>query len=214
MDSLVAQIVENFKTGYGLKITDSNDLFLTEKNLLEFMMRLARAATGNIFSGLPNGYQGAVLRKNGRKYEFVGYRKTTLHGLFGMVEYKRAYYYSSEQGGGGYFPLDEQLGIDKRHTPGCQYFLSSFTGREAYQKSLDRFHEIFRPDATELISMRKALDMDAELGDRLERLRQQEITQVFDEKQDMAKEATIEDVMAVSVDATKVREWGGGRDKR
>ncbi len=35
MDSLVAQIVENFKAVYGLKITDSNDMFLTEKNLLE-----------------------------------------------------------------------------------------------------------------------------------------------------------------------------------
>ncbi len=30
MDSLVAQIVENFKAAYGLKITDSGDLFLTE----------------------------------------------------------------------------------------------------------------------------------------------------------------------------------------
>ena len=28
MDSLVAQIVESFKAAYGLKITDSGDLFL------------------------------------------------------------------------------------------------------------------------------------------------------------------------------------------
>jgi hypothetical protein len=138
----------------------------------------------------------------------VGYRTTSLHGLFGMIEYRRAYYFSEQEGGGGYFPLDEKLGIRKRHTPGCQYFLSSFTGREAYQKSLDRFHEIFRPDATELISMRKSLDMDAELGSRLEGLRQEEIAQVFQKKQLIAKENVIKDLMAVSVDATKLRQRG------
>jgi hypothetical protein len=161
MDSLVPQIVENFKAAYGLNITDSNDLLLTEKNLLEFLMKLGRATMGAVFQQLDTGYEGAVIRKEERKYKFVGYRITSLYGLFGMIDYKRAYYYSGQEGGGGYFPLDEKLGIQKRHTPGCQYFLSSFTGREAYQKSLDRFHEIFRPDATQLISLRKALDMDA-----------------------------------------------------
>jgi hypothetical protein len=125
-----------------------------------------------------------------------------------MIEYRRAYYFSEQEGGGGYFPLDEKLGIQKRHTPGCQYFLSSFTGREAYLKSLERFHEIFRPDATQLISMRKSLDMDAELGGRLERLRQEEIAQVFQRKQPIAKEGVIKELMAVSVDATKLRQRG------
>jgi hypothetical protein len=208
MDSLVTQIVENFKAAYGLKITDSSDMFLTEKNLLEFLMKLGREAMGAVFQQLDGGYEGAVMRKEGRKYKFVGYRATNLHGLFGMLEYRRAYYFSGQQGGGGYFPQDEKLGIQKRHTPGCQYFLSSFTGREAYQKSLERFHEIFRPDATELISMRKALDMDAELGGRLERLRQEEIAQVFEKKKPIAKEGVIKDLMAVSVDATKLRQRG------
>jgi hypothetical protein len=208
MDSLVAQIVEKFKADYGLKITDSSDMFLTEKNLLEFLMRLGRSAMSEVFQQLDTGYQGAVTQKEGRKYKFVGYRSRSVHGLFGMVEYKRAYYYSNQAGGGGYFPLDEKLAIHKRHTPGCQYFLSSFTGREAYQKSLERFHEIFRPDGTELISMRKALDMDAELGEGLERLRQEEIVQVFEKRRPIAKEKVIADLMAVSVDATKVRQRG------
>ncbi len=171
-------------------------------------MKLGRAAMGAVFQQLDTGYEGAVIRKDDRKYKFVGYRTTSLHGLFGMIEYKRAYYFSGQQGGGGYFPLDEKLGIQMRHTPGCQYFLSSFTGREAYQKSLDRFHEIFRPDATELISLRKSLDMDAELGLRLETLRQKEVAQVFKKKQFIAKENVIEDLMAVSVDATKLRQRG------
>ena len=171
-------------------------------------MKLGRAVMGTVFQSMDNGYEGAVMRKEERKYKFVGYRTTSLHGLFGMIEYRRAYYFSEQQGGGGYFPLDEKLGIEKRHTPGCQYFLSSFTGREAYQKSLERFHEIFRPDATELISMRKSLDMDAELGGRLESLRQEEIAQVFEKRQAVAKDNPIEGVMAVSVDATKLRERG------
>lgn len=208
MDSLVPQIVENFKAAYGLKITDSNDLFLVERSLLEFLMKLGRETMGTVFQGMEKGYQGAVIEKEGRKYKFIGYRTTSLHGLFGMIEYKRAYYFSSEGEGGGYFPLDAKLGIQKRHTPGCQYFLSSFTGREAYQKSLERFHEIFRPDGTERISMKKSLDMDAELGDRLQELRQEEITQVFETKQPLQKENPICGVMAVSVDATKLRERG------
>ena len=135
MDSLVAQIVESFKAAYGLKITDSGDLFLTERNLLEFLMGLGRQAMNKVFQGMGNGYEGAVIYKGERKYRFVGYRSTSLHGLFGMIEYKRAYYFSRQEGGGGYSPLDKILGIEKRHTPGCQYFLSSFTGREAYEKS-------------------------------------------------------------------------------
>jgi len=208
MDSLIPQIVENFKAAHGLKITDSADLFLVERNLLEFLMKLGRGVMSNVFEGMDKGYEGAVIRKEKRKYKFVGYRTTSLHGLFGMIEYKRAYYFSEQEVGGGYFPLDEKLGIEKRHTPGCQYFLSSFTGREAYQKSLDRFHEIFRPDATELISMRKSLDMDAQLGGRLESLRQQEVAQVFVAKRSVAKENVIKDVMAVSADATKLRQRG------
>lgn len=114
-----------------------------------------------------------------------------------------------EKDGGGYIPLDERLGIEKRHTPGFNYFLSSFTGREAYQESLNRFHEIFRPDAKHLVSMRKALDMDYELGRAIEQERQQEIEGVFERRQSMEKEEVIEATMAVSIDATKVREKQG-----
>jgi hypothetical protein len=208
MNTLVSQIVEAFKSAYGLKITDGTDLLLVERNALEFLMVLGRGVVAQVFQESGTGYAGPLIEHEGREYRFVGYRTTTLHGLFGEVEYTRAYYYSSEEGGGGYFPLDEKLGIEKRHTPGCQYFLSTFTGREAYEKSLEHFHEIFRPDRRQLISERKALDMDAELGGRLEQLRQEEIRQVFDEKGDLSKEAPIEDRMAISVDATKVREWG------
>ena len=92
-------------------------MFLTEKNLLEFLMRLGRATMGAVFQQLDTGYEGAVIRKDGRKYKFVGYRRTSLHGLFGMIEYRRAYYFSRQESGGGYFPQDKKLGIQMRHTP-------------------------------------------------------------------------------------------------
>ena len=208
MDTLVTQIVEAFKSAYGLKVTDSADLLMVERNLLEFMMLLGRGVMAEVFQEMDGGYEGPIMKKDGQGYRFIDYRTTTLHGLFGTVEYSRAYYYSAQEGCGGYFPLDKKLGIEKRHTPGCQYFLSSFTGREAYEKSLGHFHEIFRPDGKQLISQRKALDMDAQLGERLEVLRQEEIRQVFEEKRDVNSEAPIEGRMAISVDATKVREWG------
>ena len=132
MDTLVAQIVENFKAECSTKITDSADLFFLEGNLLELLMKLGPAAMCQIFQGIGAGYEGAVVKKEGIKYRFVSYRQTVLHGLFGMLEYTRAYYHSKQ--GGGYFPLDETLGIDKRHTPGCQYFLTSFTGERGVSR--------------------------------------------------------------------------------
>ena len=53
-----------------------------------------------------------------------------MHGLFGVITYRRAYYVTGT--GKGWAPLDEQLGIKLRHTPGCQYFLSNFSARQPY----------------------------------------------------------------------------------
>jgi len=41
---------------------------------------------------------GCMVESSG--YPSVGYRKkTNLHGLFGIIEYKRAYYFSQHEGG-------------------------------------------------------------------------------------------------------------------
>lgn len=202
----VSQLLGYFKATYGLKIDNAEQLFETQRNLLEYLVCLGRELENKMFEGLGKGYQGATVEKEGRKYKFVGYRDNTLHGLFGEIRYQRAYYVDTEEEGGSWIPLDEQLGIEKRHTPGFNYFLSSFTGREAYQESLNRFHEIFRPDGKHLVSMRKALDMDYVLGDRIEQSRQQEIQQVFEEGGSVEVQQGIEGTMAVSIDATKVRE--------
>ena len=77
-------------------------------------------------------------------------------------------------------PLDERLGL-KGHSPGLQYFKALFTGQNVYGKAMDQFHKIFRPDGQDEISLRKTLDMDYELGEALEDLRQQEIEQVLEQ---------------------------------
>ena len=175
----VSRLLEYFKNDYGLEVHNATDLFETQRNLLEYLVNLGRQLEEKIFQELGKGYEGALIEREGKRYRFVGYRGTTIHGLFGEIRYERAYYDAVEKQGGSKIPLDEQLGIEKRHTPGVNYFLSTFTGRDAYQESLDRFHEIFRPDGKYLISMRKALDMDYELGRRIEAKRQEEIKQVF-----------------------------------
>ena len=128
-------------------MASATDLFTSETDMLECMVRLGRAAVSRLFEEVGNGYVGPRAEKDGVAMHFVEHRKRTLHGLFGAVSYQRAYYASGT--GEGWAPLDEQLGIELRHTPACQYFLSTFTGREAYQESLNRFHEIFRPDGVD-----------------------------------------------------------------
>ena len=57
--------------------------------------------------------------------------------------------------------------------------------------------------------MRKALDMDYALGGRLEQQRQKEIKGVFEQRLPVEVQREIEGTMAVSIDATKVREKQG-----
>jgi len=206
MTNLIPQLLEYFKENYGIKITNSSDLFKTEKNMLEYLVGIGRKLMNKIFEEMDTGYEGNRIEKDGNEYEFKENRNKSIHGLFGSIDYKRAYYVGDGKAEGGYIPLDEKLGIKKKHTPGFNYFLSSFTGREAYQESLNRFHEIFRPDGRDLVSLRKALDMDYGLGERLEGIRQEEIERVFEKGEEVEKEDVIEGVMAVSIDATKVRE--------
>ena len=54
--------------------------------------------------------------------------------------------------------------------------------------------------------MRKALDMDYAVGARIEENRQEEIRQVFDKQATIETQKPIEGRIAVSIDATKLRE--------
>ena len=97
-----------------------------------------------------------------------------MHGLFGLITYVRAYYAPLEGTGKGWVPLADQLGIGGGYTPGCQYFMARFCGEQSYEQGLAQFHEVFRPDGRELVSMNKAFEMVREVGDGLEEQRQKE----------------------------------------
>jgi len=205
-DQIVTQLLECFKTYYGWRLDSPGDLLQAQQNLLEFVMGLGRKLENKLFATGGTGYRGAIVEREGRRYRFVGNRQTSIHGLFGMIRYRRAYYRDVHKGGGSWIPRDEQLGIQKEHTPGLQYILSGFTAREVYQDSLDWFHQIFRPDGKDLISMRKTLDMDYELGEKLEQQRQQEITAAQSKWTAIEEHRPILGTMAVSIDAGKVRQ--------
>lgn len=181
----------------------SVNFFTAEQDILKYIMELGNDLCRQILNEIGVGYEGSKIEREGETFEYKGNRKKSLHGLFGTLEYKRAYYVNVE-GGSGYYPLDEKLGIGQRRTPAMQYHLSGFTGREAYEESLSHFHSIFRPAGKDLISFRKALDMDYDLGSALEKLGQQEIEEVNAGGKPLVIDAV--ERMAVSIDAAKVRE--------
>ena len=200
---IVERVFEEFKEEYGVSETDPQSLLQGQRDILEFLMRLGRRLEQLYFDELGSGYAGTKAVVAGVEYVFKGYRIKSVHGLFGKVKLKRAYYVA--QGAGKtYYPLDEELKVGG-HTPGLQYYLSQLTGGNAYQMALDLFAQIFRPYGEDEISMRKALDMDYELGAALEGLRQQEI-EATDRGESIERHRPIDGVVAVSIDATKIRE--------
>jgi hypothetical protein len=98
-ESIVSQLVSCFKSAYGVELDSPRGLLQMQQDLLEFVMGL------------------------GRKLE----NSLVAHGLFGIIRYRRAYYRREGKEGGSWVPLDEKLGIEKKHTPGMQYMLSGFT---------------------------------------------------------------------------------------
>ncbi len=210
-EEIIGKVFDLFKDEYGSTVANAASLFDGQRDLLTFVMGMGRALEQRLFDSLGTGYRGPTLELEGVRYVFKEYRSCEVHGLFGKIRLRRAYYVGGK--GRTHFPLNCQLSVEG-HTPGLQYFKALFTGRNAYTEALDQFHRIFRPGGEDLISMRKALDMDYELGEGLEGMRQQEILKVLQEDKPILKEAPIEGLMAVCIDATKVREKLGQRRTR
>lgn len=183
-------------------VRSGKDLWRVELNVLKAMLRLCRVVIVRLFKELGTGYEGTSVTRDGVEYRFVDNRPKTLHGLFGTVTYERAYYAGGT--GTGWVPLDEQLGIKRRHTPGCQYFLSMFAAHQAHAEGLRQFHEVFRADGRELLSVKKAFAMVRAVTGGLERQRQQEISDHLQADAAPEVEEPIGGTVAVSIDAAKV----------
>ena len=89
---LVSQLLEYFKATFGLTINNAEQLFETQRNLLEYLVGIGRELENKVFEEFGKGYEGAKIETDGKKYKFVGYRSNTIHGLFGEIHYRRAYY--------------------------------------------------------------------------------------------------------------------------
>ena len=67
---------------------------------------------------------------------------------------------------------------------GASISLARFSAEQPYEQGLEQFHEVFRPDERELVSMGKAFEMVRKVGDGLERHRQTEIEQRGEEPEE------------------------------
>jgi len=207
---IVGELFEIFKDEYGLSEADTQSVFEGQRDLLEFVMGLAQRLEQRYFSALGTGYVGTKVIVDGVECRFKGNRAKMIHGLFGKMKISRAYYVGP--GGKAYYPLEDKLPL-LGHSPGAQYYLSLLTGANVYRKGLELFREFLRPSGEDLISTRKALDMDYQLGRGLEGLRQGEIEAV-DRDEPIEERSPISGVMAISIDATKVREKLGEKVKK
>ena len=207
-ETLITELLRYCKTSYGVDLTkwsSARDLLTAELCLLKSLVRLGRAAMQRWCEQLGDGYVGSRVTHNDVRYRFVGKRKKVIHGLFGLISYVRAYYAPLGGRGKGWTPRAEHLGIGGGYTPGCQYFMARFSAEQPYEQGLEQFHEVFRPDERELVSMGKAFEMVRKVGDGLERHRQTEIEQRGEEPEEpVAVRETITRTMAVSIDAGKV----------
>ena len=79
---IVAQLFEYFKSSFGLDIDNAEDLFETQRNLLEYLMNLGGELENQVFDELGKGYEGSTISKEGTRYRFLDYREKTIHGLF------------------------------------------------------------------------------------------------------------------------------------
>ena len=89
---LVSQLLAYFKTTFGLTVNNAEQLFDTQRNLLEYLIGIGRELENRMFEELGRGYEGATIERDGKRYKFVDYRSNSIHGLFGEIRYRRAYY--------------------------------------------------------------------------------------------------------------------------
>lgn len=204
-ETLITELIRVCKAEYGIDVNESSgarDLLAAELGMLKCLVAAGRAAMQRWCEQLGTGYVGSRAVRNGVRYRFVGYRQKAVHGLFGAIVVVRAYYAPLGSGGTGWWPVAERVGIGCGYTPGCQYFMARFSAEQPYEESLRQFHEVFRADGRELISMHKAFEMVQHTGGALEQRRQDEIAQRA--QQPVAVREPITGTMAVSIDAGKV----------
>lgn len=70
--------MKSFNKNYSFNINDSSDLFVTERNMLEYVMGIDKTLMNEIFEGMGTGYDGNRIEKAGNKYELKGTERNRL----------------------------------------------------------------------------------------------------------------------------------------
>ena len=153
-EELVAQFVEHVKAEHGGggvcgAGTDAEGMLQLELAVQESLMRLGRAAVRRLVNEVGAGHQGSEVNDNGQTYRFKGYRPRTVHGLYGTVTIRRAYYATGS--GAGLAPLDEQLGIGGGQTPACAYFRRVWVEMNRRSSDLSKLCLVFIGDGADWI---------------------------------------------------------------
>ncbi len=55
--------MKSFNKNYSFNINDSSDLFVTERNMLEYVMGIDKTLMNEIFEGMALGMMGTELKK-------------------------------------------------------------------------------------------------------------------------------------------------------
>lgn len=206
IETLADEVAKHFKAHYKSGFSTTEGLLDTEKNILSFIMTLGQKIEQRLFDEMDKGYSGREIKINNNAHTFIDYMERSIHGLFGKIIAKRAYYFNQESKGNNHIPVDKKIGIENGYTPGCQYFLTLHTAKETFQEGLNDFHAIFRPHGIDHISLKKAEEITYEVGNVIELLRQYEVKQIKENPHfQLAKELPVRDVMVMSVDGTGVR---------
>jgi hypothetical protein len=140
---------------------------------------------------------------------FVGYRATQVRCLMGPITYERAYYHCRHCHE-GWFPTDEEFGIEQKQTPGCREVVTLVGTLEPFEPAANGV--LLRLTGTNLSgsTVRRTTE---QAGDDLARRRA--AGEVFGPERawDWHADACGQSVAYVSVDATAVRQQGSRAEK-
>ena len=79
VENLVTQLWHCFKDEYGVVISESADLFESQRNILKFVVGFGRKLEKSLFDEIGTGREGAIIEREDKRYDFSSYRSQTIN---------------------------------------------------------------------------------------------------------------------------------------
>jgi hypothetical protein len=74
-DKMIDDLFQLYEKEYGFKITNAEDLFTAQGNLLKYIMKIGKQLEKRMFNEVGTGYGGNSISKNKEDYEFKENKK-------------------------------------------------------------------------------------------------------------------------------------------